>query len=87
MYLIAAAKSALAKITFTDEDGNVIYAESWHPTERPPIRFRCPRPKGVRRHMITFLKRGIPEIQHVTGHATYRAKLKECSKIQCQIPI
>ena len=81
VYLIAAAKSALAKITFTDEDGNVIYAESWHPHGTPAD--QTPLPKAEKASDDTYdyiFEAWDPEIQHVTGHATYRAKFKRVFK-------
>lgn len=81
VYLIAAAKSALAKITFTDEDGNVIYAESWHPHGTPA--HQIPLPKAEKASDDTYdyiFEAWDPEIQHVTGHATYRAKFKRVFK-------
>lgn len=77
VYLIAAAKLPLAKITFKDEDGNVIYAESWHPHGTPA--HQIPLPKAEKASDDTYdyiFEAWDPEIQHVTGHATYRAKFK-----------
>lgn len=81
VYLIAAAKSALAKITFTDEDGNVIYAESWHPHGTPA--HQIPLPKAEKASDDTYdyiFEAWRPEIKDVTGHATYRAKFKRVFK-------
>ncbi len=77
VYLIAAANPPLAKITFKDEDGNVIYAESWHPHGTPA--HQIPLPKAEKASDDTYdyiFEAWDPEIQHVTGHATYRAKFK-----------
>ncbi len=77
VYLIAAAKSALAKITFTDEDGNVIYAESWHPHGTPA--HQIPLPKAEKASDDTYdyiFEAWRPEIKDVTGHATYTATFK-----------
>lgn len=77
VYLIAAANPQLAKITFKDEDGNVIYAESWHPHGTPA--HQIPLPKAEKASDDTYdyiFEAWDPEIQHVTGHATYRAKFK-----------
>lgn len=80
-YLIAAAKSALAKITFTDEDGNVIYAESWHPHGTPADQIPLPKAEKASDDTYDYIfEAWDPEIQHVTGHATYRAKFKRVFK-------
>lgn len=77
VYLIAAAKLPLAKITFKDEDGNVIYAESWHPHGTPAHQIRVPRAQKASDDTYDYIfEAWDPEIQHVTGHATYRAKFK-----------
>lgn len=81
VYLIAAAKSALAKITFTDEDGNVIYAESWHPHGTPAGQIPLPKAEKASDDTYDYIfEAWDPEIQHVTGHATYRAKFKRVFK-------
>lgn len=81
VYLIAAAKSALAKITFTDEDGNVIYAESWHPHGTPADQIPLPKAEKASDDIYDYIfEAWDPEIQHVTGHATYRAKFKRVFK-------
>ena len=80
-YLIAAAKPSLAKITFTDEDGNVIYAESWHPHGTPA--HQIPLPKAEKASDDTYdyiFEAWNPAIQHVTGHATYKATFKRVFK-------
>ena len=77
VYLIAAAKPALAKITFTDEDGNVIYAESWHPHGTPA--HQIPLPKAEKASDDTYdyiFEAWRPEIKDVTGHAVYTATFK-----------
>lgn len=77
VYLIAAAKLQLAKITFKDEDGNVIYAESWHPHGTPAHQIRVPKAHKASDDTYDYIfEAWNPEIQHVTGHATYRAKFK-----------
>mgnify|MGYP004727444303 CR=1 FL=1 len=76
-YLIAASKPSLAKITFTDEKGNVIYAESWHPHGTPA--HQIPLPKAEKASDDTYdyiFEAWSPAIQHVTGHATYTAIFK-----------
>lgn len=76
VYLIAASKPSL-KITFTDEDGNVIYAESWHPHGTPA--HQIPLPKAEKASDDTYdyiFEAWSPAIQHVTGHATYKATFK-----------
>lgn len=81
VYLIAAANPALAKITFTDEDGNVIYAESWHPHGTPA--HQIPLPKAEKASDDTYdyiFEAWIPEIKDVTGHATYTATFKRVFK-------
>lgn len=80
-YLIAAANPALAKITFTDEDGNVIYAESWHPHGTPADQIPLPKAEKASDDIYDYIfEAWDPEIQHVTGHATYRAKFKRVFK-------
>ena len=79
--LIAAAKSALAKITFTDEDGNVIYAESWHPHGTPADQIPLPKAEKASDDTYDYIfEAWRPEIKDVTGHATYRAKFKRVFK-------
>lgn len=81
VYLIAAANPALAKITFTDEDGNVIYAESWHPHGTPA--HQIPLPKAEKASDDTYdyiFEAWIPEIKDVTGHAVYKATFKRVFK-------
>lgn len=80
-YLIAAAKSALAKITFTDEDGNVIYAESWHPHGTPADQIPLPKAEKASDDTYDYIfEAWDPEIQHVTGHAVYKATFKRVFK-------
>lgn len=77
VYLIAAANPPLAKITFTDENGNVIYAESWHPHGTPADQIPLPKAQKASDDTYDYIfEAWDPEIQHVTGHATYRAKFK-----------
>lgn len=77
VYLIAAAKSALAKITFTDEDGNVIYAESWHPHGTPADQIPLPKAEKASDDIYDYIfEAWRPEIKDVTGHATYTATFK-----------
>lgn len=75
--LIAAAKSALAKITFTDEDGNVIYAESWHPHGTPADQIPLPKAEKASDDTYDYIfEAWRPEIKDVTGHAVYKATFK-----------
>ena len=77
VYLIAAAKSALAKITFTDEDGNVIYAESWHPHGTPADQIPLPKAEKASDDTYDYIfEAWRPEIKDVTGHAVYTATFK-----------
>lgn len=81
VYLIAAANPPLAKITFTDEDGNVIYAESWHPHGTPA--HQIPLPKAEKASDDTYdyiFEAWRPEIKDVTGHAVYKATFKRVFK-------
>lgn len=81
VYLIAAAKSALAKITFTDEDGNVIYAESWHPHGTPADQIPLPKAEKASDDTYDYIfEAWRPEIKDVTGHATYTATFKRVFK-------
>lgn len=81
VYLIAAAKSALAKITFTDEDGNVIYAESWHPHGTPAHQIQVPKAEKASDGTYDYIfEAWRPEIKDVTGHATYTATFKRVFK-------
>lgn len=80
-YLIAAAKSVLAKITFTDEDGNVIYAESWHPHGTPADQIPLPKAEKASDDTYDYIfEAWRPEIKDVTGHATYTAIFKRVFK-------
>lgn len=76
-YLIAAANPQLAKITFTDEDGNVIYAESWHPHGTPADQIPLPKAEKASDDTYDYIfEAWNPEIKDVTGHATYKATFK-----------
>lgn len=76
-YLIAAAKPSLAKITFTDEDGNVIYAESWHPHGTPADQIPLPKAEKASDDTYDYIfEAWSPEIKDVTGHAVYKATFK-----------
>ena len=80
-YLIAAANPPLAKITFTDEDGNVIYAESWHPHGTPADQIPLPKAEKASDDTYDYIfEAWRPAIQHVTGHATYTATFKRVFK-------
>ena len=77
VYLIAAADPQLAKITFTDEDGNVIYAESWHPHGTPADQIPLPKAEKASDDTYDYIfEAWRPEIKDVTGHATYTATFK-----------
>ena len=79
--LIAAAKPALAKITFTDEDGNVIYAESWHPHGTPADQIPLPKAEKASDDIYDYIfEAWRPEIKDVTGHAVYKATFKRVFK-------
>lgn len=81
VYLIAAAKLPLAKITFKDEDGNVIYAESWHPHGTPA--HQIPLPKAEKASDDTYdyiFEAWSPAIQDVTQDAVYKAIFKRVLK-------
>lgn len=81
VYLIAAANPALAKITFTDEDGNVIYAESWHPHGTPADQIPLPKAEKASDDIYDYIfEAWDPEIKDVTGHATYTATFKRVFK-------
>lgn len=77
VYLIAAADPQLAKITFTDEKGNVIYAESWHPHGTPADQIPLPKAEKASDDTYDYIfEAWRPEIKDVTGHATYTATFK-----------
>ena len=81
VYLIAAAKLPLAKITFKDEDGNVIYAESWHPHGTPAHQIRVPKAEKASDDTYDYIfEAWRPEIKDVTGHAVYQAIFKKVFK-------
>lgn len=81
VYLIAAAKPSLAKITFTDEDGNVIYAESWHPHGTPADQIPLPKAEKASDDTYDYIfEAWRPEIKDVTGHAVYKATFKRVFK-------
>ena len=74
VYLIAAANPPLAKITFKDEDGNVIYAESWHPHGTPAHQIQVPKAEKASDDTYDYIfEAWRPEIKDVTEHATYTA--------------
>ena len=79
--LIAAANPPLAKITFTDEDGNVIYAESWHPHGTPADQILLPKAEKASDDTYDYIfEAWRPEIKDVTGHAVYKATFKRVFK-------
>lgn len=81
VYLIAAANPPLAKITFKDEDGNVIYAESWHPHGTPAHQIRVPKAEKASDDTYDYIfEAWRPEIKDVTGHAVYHAIFKKVFK-------
>lgn len=81
VYLIAAANPQLAKITFKDEDGNVIYAESWHPHGTPAHQIRVPKAHKASDDTYDYIfEAWRPEIKDVTEHATYTAIFKRVFK-------
>lgn len=81
VYLIAAARPSLAKITFTDEDGNVIYAESWHPHGTPADQIPLPKAEKASDDTYDYIfEAWRPEIKDVTEHATYTAIFKRVFK-------
>lgn len=81
VYLIAAANPQLAKITFTDENGNVIYAESWHPHGTPAHQIRVPKAQKASDDTYDYIfEAWRPEIKDVTGHAVYHAIFKKVFK-------
>ena len=81
VYLIAAANPALAKITFTDEDGNVIYTESWHPHGTPADQIPLPKAEKASDDTYDYIfEAWRPEIKDVTGHAVYKATFKRVFK-------
>lgn len=81
VYLIAAAKLPLAKITFKDEDGNVIYAESWHPHGTPAHQIRVPKAEKASDDTYDYIfEAWRPAIKDVTEHATYTAIFKRVFK-------
>lgn len=80
-YLIAAANPPLAKITFKDEDGNVIYAESWHPHGTPAHQIQVPKAQKASDDTYDYIfEAWCPEIKDVTGHAVYQAIFKRVFK-------
>ena len=80
-YLIAAANPPLAKITFKDEDGNVIYAESWHPHGTPAHQIQVPKAQKASDDTYDYIfEAWCPEIKDVTGHAVYHAIFKKVFK-------
>lgn len=81
VYLIAAANPPLAKITFKDEDGNVIYAESWHPHGTPAHQIQVPKAEKASDDTYDYIfEAWRPEIKDVTEHATYTAIFKRVFK-------
>lgn len=81
VYLIAAANPPLAKITFKDEDGNVIYAESWHPHGTPADQIQVPKAEKASDDTYDYIfEAWRPEIKDVTGHAVYHAIFKKVFK-------
>ena len=79
--LIAAAKPSLAKITFTDEDDSVTYAVRGYPHGTLAHQIQVPKAEKASDDTYHYIfEAWSPEIQHVTGHAVYKAKFKRVFK-------
>ena len=81
VYLVAAAKPSLVKITFTNEDGTTIYSEDWYEigTKADQISVPAPTKPSDDKYDYVF-DSWHKEITDVTEDAVYKAQFKKVPK-------
>lgn len=80
-YLIAAVKPSLAKITFANEDGSLLYSEDWYAigTKAELIKVPTPTKPSDDKYDYVF-ESWHTDIADVTEDAVYRAQFKKVPK-------
>lgn len=80
-YLIAAVKPSLAKITFANEDGSLLYSEDWYAigTKAELIKVPTPTKPSDDKYDYVF-ESWHTDITDVTEDAVYRAQFKKVPK-------
>ena len=81
VYLIAAAKPSLVKITFANEDGTTIYSEDWYEIGTKADQIAIPTPtKPSDDTYDYYFDSWHTKIGDVTGDAVYKAQFKKVFK-------
>ncbi len=81
VYLIAAAKPSLAKITFTDEAGSQIYKETWYPFGTVSEDIELPEATKASDETYDYIFKGwSPAVKDVTQDAVYTAVFEKVFK-------
>ena len=81
VYLIAAVKPSLAKITFTNEDGSQIYKETWYPIGTSAEDIVLPNAEKTSDETYDYIFKGwSPAIEDVTQDAVYTAVFEKVFK-------
>lgn len=81
VYLIAAAYPSFAKVTFTNEDGTIIFGENWYPIGTSSENIDIPNATKASDDMYDYIfESWSPEIEDVTGDKIYTANFKKVFK-------
>ena len=81
VYLIAAAKPSLVKITFANEDGTTIYSEDWYEIGTKAAQITAPTPTKPSDDKYDYVfDSWHKEITDATEDAVYRAQFKKVLK-------
>ena len=81
VYLIAAAKPSLVKITFANEDGTTIYSEDWYEIGTKAAQITAPTPMKPSDDKYDYVfDSWHKEITDATEDAVYRAQFKKVLK-------
>lgn len=81
VYLVAAAKPSLVKITFANEDGTTIYSEDWYEIGTNADQITVPTPTKPSDDKYDYVfDSWHTTIENVTGDAVYKAQFKKVFK-------
>ncbi len=81
VYLVAAAKPSLVKITFANEDGTTIYSEDWYEIGTKADQITVPTPTKPSGDKYDYVfDSWHTTIEDVTGDAVYKAQFKKIFK-------
>lgn len=81
VYLVAAAKPSLVKITFANEDGNTIYSEDWYEIGTKADQITVPTPTKPSDDKYDYVfDSWHTAIEDVTGDVVYKAQFKKVFK-------